>query len=360
MPEPTPTTDVTSSDRTGGVARKTFDASADALLFAEGRPVSADGLRALAHETGDRRTVRWLQRWADAVESSHNVAQVAYDPLRDAPPELAALLAAAPDRGRSGELIERFLRARRLTDERRSQSSNVLWYPLVLCAASAVVFGVVAGGVALEIKRTVTYFDIPSSGLELPTLLELALALRQTWPYWAAALLAPLAILFVLRLCGVRVVEDWLRSLLPGFGLFRWYLALAEGARHLRTLVELQTPLPAAVRAAGAAVEHSLLTRGSVRVADDLAAGQSLHQALLSQPAVPRSIGMLIEWGEDRQALAESLGLVADWCSQRAEAELVRVETVLPLAAVLVSGGTAIGLLGSIVAPMTRFIQMLS
>lgn len=333
------------------------DMDDEALLFAHGREVSAAGLRALAYESGDRGTSAWLRSWAGALERPTEEAASGVMPA--APTELAALLAAVPGQAGTGALVERFVRTRRRTDELRSHAHNLLWYPLVLLVFSVIVYVVIAGGVADDVQRLLKTFDVPNAD-KLPPLLELAMSLRRAWPWWVAAVALPAAALAVLRLCRVRLVEDWLVSLTPGYGLFYWYLALAEAARHTRTLVELQTPLPAAVQAVGGAARHSLLARGSGRIAADLATGQSLHAALLAQPAVPRSVALLLQWGEEQKRLSDSLGLVAEWCDRRAEAEMVRLETTLPPLAVLLAAGSAIGLIGSVIGPMVGLIQKLS
>lgn len=333
------------------------DMDDEALLFAQGREVSAAGLRALAYETSDRVTSAWLRSWAGVLERP--TGQSAAGVLPAAPPELAALLAAVPGQSGTGALVERFVRTRRRTDEFYSRAHNLLWYPMVLLVFSVTVYVVIAGGVANDVQRLLKDFDVPNAD-KLPPLFELALSLRRTWPWWITALTLPVAALTALRLCRVRLVEDWLVSLTPGYGLFYWYLALAEAARHTRTLVELQTPLPAAVQAAGDAVRHSLLARGSQRVAADLAAGQPLHAALLAQTAVPRSVALLVQWGEEQQRLGDSLALAAEWCDVRAEAEMLRLETMLPPLAVLLAAGSAIGLIGSVVGPMIGLIQRLS
>lgn len=326
------------------------------LLFADGQPPSADALRALAYETADRRTAHWLRRWADAIERGA-ADPVAVSLPADPPPALAAILAAVPSSGRTAEAVERFLRARRQSDESRQHARNMLWYPLVLCGMTALIFGVVAAGVAEDVQRMYEEFELPGGN---PPLLRLTVGLRETWPYWTAALGLLAVAGCALPRMGYRTVVDWLRSLLPGFGQFHWHLGLCEAARHAQTLVDLGCPLPQAVRAAGQAAPHALVQRGGRQVADDLAAGMSLHAALERRPAVPRSLAMLIEWGEAHDELPAALGLVSEWCAQRADGELARIESTVPPLAVIVSGGMALSLLGSLLAPMLRLIQTLS
>lgn len=105
---------------------------------------------------------------------------------------------------------------------------------------------------------------------------------------------------------------------LPLLGPMAQFVALAEFCHLAALLVELATPLPEAIRLAGASVGNSALAEDSYRVAASVARGESLSTALQGWSHLPAGLGQLLAWGEGEQNLSTALRFAGDMFEARA------------------------------------------
>ena len=141
--------------------------------------------------------------------------------------------------------------------------------------------------------------------------------------------------------------------------LWRW-TALAEFSHYLGLLVDCNLPLSRALPLAAQGTRDPELERACRRVADEVAAGRSLSEALSWWRAIPTGLVKLLRWSEGYQTPAEALHMAGALFEARARSQAEFLGAVAVVTAViLVIWGIAL-LVVALFMPLISLVSALS
>ena len=141
---------------------------------------------------------------------------------------------------------------------------------------------------------------------------------------------------------GLRAVLEAVVAAIPGFGKLRWHLAVARFARALEGLYAAGVNLGRAVSLAADAADHELLRRRLRPVADAVAAGESLAQAVAAADVFAPDVTALITTGVESGHLDAMLVRAAAIEEDRAANAAKVIGVLLPLLVTLLVGAVLV------------------
>jgi type II secretory pathway component PulF len=282
-------------------------------------------LQALAEELRQRRVKLALAAVVRRLEQGSTLDEAFRAEQHGLPPALARLIAVGLPGGQVELLIHDYLEnSRRIGDLRRSLILG-LTYPLLLLLVFLAVMLFFMGTVIPMFQKIFEDF-----GTALPALTEFFLKVSDVLVNhgWAVALVVlglPAVVLGAIRVFGGRaVVQDLWRSVpLLGHG-FRW-ASLSNYCHLLATLMELNVPLPQALRAAAAANDDESLALAAERTADAIECGQPPEEAVRQSRSYLAELGPTLHWAGRGKDVVESLRATAEvfGARSRLQAQLV-------------------------------------
>ena len=324
-------------------------------VSAAGRPL-ADGLRAAASETAQRKVAAELQWLAAQVESGRSIEQaLASEPSRF-PGYVAGLVQAALRTGRLGEVLIDVVDHQRTTrDMWRTVRASLAYSGLVLVLAGGLGVWIVWGVIGPMAKM---YREFE---LELPAVTQLLISVHD---HGARVLLTGAGLvvgtLLVFRLVGGAALWRRLLGTVPLIGVLWHWSGVAELAKLLSILTERGIPLPEALRLAAAGVHDADMRNVSRRFAVGVEQGCVLSELIASSGRLPLSLGPIVRWGEQSGQLDEAFRVACEAFEGRLQMRAALVCSILPpLLFVLVGAVAAIVIIG-LFLPMVSMIQGLS
>lgn len=328
-----------------------------ASVAATGLPL-AGGLSALAAEATSPRVRRALQDLSQRVAAGESL-EAALQQTPAIPGALAAVVRAGQRVGQLPLALARYVDLVREAQELQRTLLVSLTYPCLLLCGCFAVFVLLA--TIVMPMYSVIFNDF---GIQLPSMtvavLELSNILRRYWPW----LLLGMVLLIGLGYAGIRATfppaaRSQAAHLIPLLGPMRENFAAARFCRMLSLLVSGQTPLPEAIRLAGAAAGPGLAAGGE-RLAMEVEAGIPPGEAALQTGVLPRWITPILRWHDRGPAFCEALDAAADVCIARSQSQIT-LATIATEPAVIVFIGLTIGLsVLSILMPLVKLLNELS
>ncbi len=268
------------------------------------------GLRALAEEVPQRRLARALRLMANRLDQGMTVEAAMAAEERRLPRRLIGLVRAATRSGHLASVLEAVIAMERKRQELRHRIWMSLAYPAVLVILALLVC--LLFSVAIIPQFASIYADF---GMSLPTLTRVVL-----WTYsppmgtaLVVVLVAVVALFLFLAIARPNTaIGQAVLYATPVLGPLWRYHGLAEFSRVLRLLIQMQVPLPEALRAAGEAVDEYRLRCAARRVAQRVETGVPLAEAIGGDPSLPARLKPLIAWGERSGTLADSFDAAAE------------------------------------------------
>lgn len=314
-------------------------------------------LRALGEDIIPVRARPAVQELADRIERGESPL-VAYSAVRDRlPVSMRTLLQLGLERGRLDLLLSSYLdHSRRMSDIRASLWTS-LAYPLFLFM---VVIGVCLGMVLYITPMFIRIFEDFDTQLPYLTLMivNVTQVLRQYGGYIVLGLLfLAFCIWGILHVVGGPGLPQKVFRGVPCLGsVFRW-ASLSSLCELLAMLVELELPLPEALRTAAKSTDDYSLALGLQQSAEQLTAGVPVGD--LSY-ALPVELRATLRWANQPAVLIEALRSSGQVFSARSRVDLHLTRWMLePVAVFTVAvcvGVTAI----SLFMPLVKLLNDLS
>jgi type II secretory pathway component PulF len=324
-------------------------------VSAAGRPL-ADGLRAAASETAQRKVAAELQWLAAQVESGRSIEQALASQPSRFPGYVAGLVQAALRTGRLGEVLIDVVDHQRTTrDMWRTVRASLAysWLLLVLtCGLGLWVEWGLIGPVAKMYREF---------GLELPAI---TMVLIWSHDHGVGALLTGTGLvagaLLVFRLVARAALWRRLLGTVPLIGVLWHWSGVAELTKLLSILTERGIPLPEALRLAAAGVHDADMRDVSRRFAVGVEQGRVLSELIASSGRLPLSLGPLVRWGEQSGQLDEAFRVACEAFEGRLQMRAALVCSILPPLIFVVVGASASLVIIGLYLPMVSMIQGLS
>ena len=325
-----------------------------ATLLQAGVPLS----RALAcmERTPESRTVaRCLSDLRRQIESGLSLSAA----MRRAPRWFDAGLCQGVAAGELYGMLDQTLE--RLADERerrqRLQASARadLRYPLVILLLALLVMLLMLLTVVPAMQQALSGFDAP-----LPAATRRLIALSESLRAHAGRAGVALLLLLACARLAWRRITTWDRLLLrlPLIGPVLRHAALARWAQNLSLLCAAGVPLPAALRAAGAACANRVYCAEAIMLQAQIQTGSSLHQAVRRSLWFNPLLVQLIAVGEESGALELMLARAAHYYQQQAEQSLARFATWLEPLAMLLLGTLCGAMIWALYLPIFQLGQV--
>lgn len=325
-----------------------------AEIASAGLPLET-GLAAIAEELPRGRLKRALRKIVADLETGNDLESALA--ARKSPAYLAALVRAGRRSGRTGALLERFISSTRIVFDLRQTLAMALVYPAALLVVVLVISVLLQGWVVPEFA---VVFD--GFGIQLPWPTAVLVGASKVMsdiglPVLAFVAIAALVTVIVSRLALGPVETRRLICRIPVIGpLVRW-IALARFSPLLSLLIESRVPLDEALLLAGDASGDALIRDDCRRLAERIAAGESLETVARSGGGVPVSFVRAIGLEHERRGLPEVLQSMADIYAGRARALAALLAMVMPMLVVSFVGAL-VGVV--VVALMWPLIELLS
>lgn len=237
-------------------------------------------LQALAEEWPQRHGRAALMSLVQRLQGGQVPDEAWRATLPGLPAELARLITLGLHRGALETLMFDYLEQLRRRNDMRRLLLMGLSYPLLMLVAIGGIFVLVLTNLVPMFQKTFEEF-----GLELPWLTELFLALSAGLKTWGTTFAGVMLVglvggWWVLRGVGGRGAVQSLWRSIPFLGQGQRWVSLANFCHLLATLVELEVPLPQALReAAGVTDDHSL-AQDAVNLAAAIEQGMSPNEAV--------------------------------------------------------------------------------
>ncbi len=310
-------------------------------------------LETLADDVGDRRLKLVVSRISADVARGASLDQ-ALDNLGDrAPRYLSGVLRAATSSGDFAEVCNNFVRIRRSADDAWAAVWRVLIYPLILLLALTGLTFLFAIVVIPAFADIFNEFD-----LELPGITESLVWAGPILPWLTVfAVLLWLGVIFVPRVTGFGFQ---LQSALPAMGSLFTSISHEQFSLTLASFLKMRIPLPLALSYAGDIVENRSLGRAAYRAAETIRGGSTLSDAMARSRHFDRALPVLVKWGEDRSALADSLLLAGEMYQDRREQRMCLLSRIIPTVALVWVASSATAAASALLIPMLKLIEGLS
>lgn len=310
-------------------------------------------LESLADDVGDRRLNSVVRQLSADVARGVPLEQ-ALDKLGDrAPRYLSGVLRAATSSGELAEVCNNFVRIRRSANDAWVAVWRLLMYPLILLLALTALTFLFALVVIPAFADIFDEFD-----LELPGATE-SLIWAGTFLPWLtmSTVLLWLSIVFVPRFIGFGFQ---LQSALPAMGSLFTSISHEQFSLTLASFLRMRIPLPLALSYAGDIVENRSLGRAAYRTAELIRGGSTLSDAMARSRQFDRALPVLVQWGEDRSALADSLLLAGEMYQDRREQRSRLLSRIAPTFAVVWVASCATAVASALLLPLLKLIEGLS
>jgi type IV pilus assembly protein PilC len=316
----------------------------------------AEGLRVAAAETPSRRLADAMRSLAAKLERGAPLDEVLQQYSTRLPKHFLALVAAGLRTGTLTSVLQDFVEQQRRADDEWHAVRRALAYPIVILVLAAVLFVFVTLLIVPQVALVLYEFQV-----ELPISTRFMFWMSREGLAWlAVGVVLVLGMLLLFRwLNGPRV----LHSLLGGIPILgtMWRLGSWSGfSRLMALLLEHGVPLPDALRLTSDAVRDERLGRATRLLAERCGQGIRMAEALGGLSAFPATLRPVIQWGEERSALAAAFRAAAEMFSARLELQSQLVRIVAPPLTFLVVAAVVLYTVGALFGPFIRFIQMLS
>jgi len=283
-------------------------------------------LQALAEELPAVRGREALASVARRLEQGQPLSQAVHDEEDRLPADLRGLIALGLPSGRVDFLINDYLEHCRSSSDLRRSFRVSLAYPICLLAILIGILLFLFVSIVPLFAKIFEDFNTQLPGLTVVMVWTSSL-LSKAWPWILIAIVVgPLAGYGLLRaLAGPGAAQSLWRSV-PVLGQgFRW-ASLSNFCQLLATLMELEIPLPQALRAASDVTDDFALSQGARRAATAIERGLPPREAVCQRGLALAELGAAFHWADRGGDFVESLRASGEVFSARS-----RVQTNLVL-----------------------------
>ncbi len=327
--------------------------SAVAELAHSKLPMSS-GLRAMAEETPGDRLPRLLRRVADRLDAGASLDEAIAAEGSAFPPHLRGLMAAGARTGRLAEVLEHFVALQRSRADLRRRLWSVLAYPAILLIIMLLIYVLFNMYIIPQFARI--YEDF---GAELPALTQAVIWSSRSGSWGLVGGLLAIALFIILA-----GVTPWgpHRALyaVPVIGPLWRSRRLVEFSRWMGVLLEVDAPMPQALRWAGHAARDSSFRRACRLASEQVESGRSLAETLSHLRAFPPTLHPMVAWGESTSNLPEAFRAAAELYESRVGIQNTLLEVLaLPIVLIFI-----VGFVGTVIIalflPLISLIQNLT
>lgn len=223
------------------------------------------------------------------------------------------LVKASETSGTLASMLERIATQTRADLETRMKVRGAMAYPaamLVMCV------GVCIFLLAYVFPKLTPMFEARSLALPLPTrvLMALSNSLLAHWGWYIGGVILLVGGFLVFRKQKFgRTALDWMWIHLPILGPLLRKVALSRSLRTLATTLNAGVPMIEALKLSGAVSGNVLYERAWLVVADHVAGGKQIHQALDGHKLFPATLLQMIASGEGTGRLGPVTTRVSDY-----------------------------------------------
>jgi type II secretory pathway component PulF len=317
-----------------------------------------EGLRALAEELPRPRLQAALRRIADSVDAGQPLGAAVAAQGRRLPEYLQCMLTASAASGRFSQVLQQLSTVERNRVALARRLRLMLAYPAFLLVA--VVFLMLFLSMVIVPQFGKIFADF---GTDLPVITQLIM--RVFSPIGGLVVLAAFAalVLGLLLAAGLKSRVAWAQRIaywIPLVGPCWRFRGLAEFSRMMALLLDLQVPLPQALRAMAGGSREADVRAACRHLADCVEAGVPFSEALARFNEFPVTFRPLVEWGERQRALGDAMRGITEMCEGRLRFQSLLMEAVLlPGVLVLVAFSVGLVIIG-LFLPLIALIQKLS
>jgi len=317
-----------------------------------------EGLRALAEELPRPRLQAALRRIAEAVDAGQTLDAAVAEQGRRVPEHLRCMLAASATSGRFSQVLQQLstVERNRLTMNRRLRL--MLAYPAILLAAAILLILFLSFIIVPQFTKIFADF-----GADLPRLTQLIIRVFSSFGGLVVLAASAALVLVVLVAAALKPHLAFVQRMaycVPGVGPCWRFRGLAEFSRMMALLLDMNVPLPQALRAIASGLRESDLRAACRRMAELVEAGVPFSEALARFRAFPVTFRPLVEWGERQRALPDAMRGITEMCEGRLRFQGLFMEAaLLPFVLMLIVLTVGIVIVG-LFLPLISLIQKLS
>ena len=316
----------------------------------------AAGLRAAAEESDHPRLARALRFLAGQLEQGRSLDDVLGSSTDFLPRSMSGLIRAAARTGQLGPALTELVEHYQATGALRRNVWRGMAYPLMVACLAAVVLLFILFVVAGGFEQIFADF-----AADLPVVTEAVLTWRRIgfWLFPAVLVVAALLVFWIRRRVDPVARRRWLASM-PVLGPLWHGLGLVEWIGLVRVLIGNQVALLESLRLAADGVSDANVGQISRSLADGVARGRSLSQAMSSLRELPASLVPLVRWGEEAGALVDSLDMAREMLEDRVRMRSLWLQTALPPILFIAIGGSAVLVVAALFLPLISLVQALT
>jgi len=324
----------------------------------------AEGLRAAAAESVNRRVARALRDIAADVERGFSLESCVTQRGESLPPHVRGLIAAATRSRRLGLTLDELVEHYRVLRETRAQVIASLAYPVLVFSLALVLVSFVPLAIMPTFRKMFEEFE-----LELPAATKFVIQLSDVLRWfisppgiWVLLVAAGAFLTFVVATTLGRstAIAQRFAATVPLLGPMWQWSGAAAFARLMATMLDNQIPLSEALRLAAAGVPDPDIRDTALLLSGQVAEGRSLSDAIGEGRRLPLSIVPLVRWGERTNALPEAFRTCSEMLLSRVRLRALLLRSVSPPLVFLVVGLVIGFFVLALYMPMVSLIQGLS
>ena len=305
-------------------------------LLAAGVPL-VDALAMLGRQSQSAATADRATRLAEAVRDGASIATALEERPGTLPLPLVAVVRAGEASGALDQVVASIADLLEKEAELRDKVRQALIYPAIVTVASALTLAVLFG--YLIPRLSVLYVDM---GQELPTPTRILLETADLARTWGVPVFVVLATGYLVTTARMRRSAAWARRVggwslaLPRIGEVIRSREIVQFARTLATLIVGGVPVLESLRLSERACGNPAMAVQLREVHDRVQHGDSLSQALATQPDFAGPLITMVEVGERGGTLPTALERAAAYYGRSLESRLQDFVRFLEPALILV------------------------
>jgi general secretion pathway protein F len=323
-------------------------------IAAAGMPLAA-GLRAAAAEAESWRLSRAFRSLAAQLDRGQSLEECLTGSRR-LPPHLAGVVRAAQRSGQFGPLLAEWLENRRSARQHWRSVLAALAYPALSVGLALAVFVLFSALVVGAFKQMYEEFGLKLPAATVAVIAFSEVGLRVLPVCVGVGTLAAVGV----RLLGGRAGWSWLVTNLPLIGPPWHWTGTAEMLRSLSLLVEHRLPLGEALRLTADGITDGYVASQCRTLARGVEQGRPFAMTLIDLRTLPLSIVPLVRWGEQHDALSDSLRAAAEMIEGRLKLRTAVLVQVIPPFVFVVVGMMIVAGISAMFLPLISLIRGLS
>lgn len=260
-----------------------------------------------------------------------------------------ALIKAAEQTGRLGEMLETVASYLRGQLETRQKVRAAMAYPSIMAVLAV---GVTIFLLTYILPKFEPMFTRKGVKLPKPTIIMMTASdiLLDYWPAWIALAVAlAVTYFFGRRTPTGRQIIDWLMINLPIFGPMCRKVTISRSLKTLGTMVASGVSMLEAIRLTAEVAGNYYYEQVWLRVLEQITQGNRIVESLKTEPLMPPTLVQMIGAGEETGKLDTVLAKVSGYYDREVEVSLKAttsmIEPLMICAMGVIVGGIALGLL---------------